>query len=117
MIFLSSAIPVGKADSRAVRDRIAQYQTTNFKSGHNNPKNGINSPLTAPGILVKDSDRMQSVLPNDADEEEDIFSTKKEDEGDTFSLADGVEDGLHVHEARLQPNVKGCGYPPDVECK
>ncbi|EFX86344.1 hypothetical protein DAPPUDRAFT_5229, partial [Daphnia pulex] len=33
-----------------------------------------------------------------------------------YALADEGGEGLHVHEARLQPNVKGCGYPPDVEC-
>ena len=37
------------------------------------------------------------------------------DEVDTYVLADQGGQ-LHVHEARLQPNVKGCGYPPYVEC-
>lgn len=131
-----SAVPVGKADSRAVRDRIAQHKSSstaigpvNYKTmhytevyktnnGHQHENNNINDRvLIASASTTSDdsSNRMQSVLPAD-DEDEILLSMNREEDGDTFTLADAGGDGLHVHEARLQPNVKGCGYPPDVEC-
>lgn len=115
-----SNVPVGLADSRSVRDRIAQHKTpsstppaplkqnVNYKSVHHAAGSRRDTPT--------DVDRIQSVLPDDTepadDEDEDL------DSGDdaAFALSDEGGDGLHVHEARLQPNVKGCGYPPDVEC-
>lgn len=61
---------------------------------------------------------MLTVVSNDdMSDEDNSLAKKEEDEGDTYALADGVEEGMHVHEARLQPNVKGCGYPPDLECR
>lgn len=95
-----SAVPVGQADSRSVRDRIAQHKAEADPSL--NLKN-LRSSTQRGALLDSSSSRLQSVLPDD------------DEEDNTFVLAD--QGGkLHVHEARLQPNVKGCGYPPDVEC-
>lgn len=125
-----SRVPVGKADSRAVRDRIAQDKaasssqanSVNLKTIHYSSANNIMSSSNVKhemltSVSVADNERMQSVLPTEeeADDETLLLTTTGED-GDTFSLVDEGGDGFHVHEARLHPNVKGCGYPPDVEC-
>lgn len=121
-----SPVPVGDADARSVRDRIVQHKSSMaysplseqrsvkssvYTKGQQqqqqsfpmSPSNGLFG-MGAPSSASSYDDRIQSVLP-----EED------EKEG-AYALADEGGEGLHVHEARLQPNVKGCGYPPDVEC-
>ncbi|KAK4002537.1 hypothetical protein OUZ56_004359 [Daphnia magna] len=118
-----SPVPVGDADARSVRDRIVQHKSSMAYSPLNEQisvKNSIYgnqkgqsypvSPNSGFGMAVSSvnsyDDRIQSVLPEEDDAEK---------EGE-YALADEGGEGLHVHEARLQPNVKGCGYPPDVEC-
>ena len=116
-----SSVPVGDADARSVRDQIVQHKSSMSYSPLNeqksvksslysnqkgqsfpmSPNNGFG--MAIPSVSSYD-DRIQSVLPEEDD-------TEKE-----YALADEGGEGLHVHEARLQPNVKGCGYPPDVEC-
>jgi hypothetical protein len=77
-----------------------QQQQQSFPMSPSNGLFGMGAPSSASSY----DDRIQSVLP-------------EEDEKDgAYALADEGGEGLHVHEARLQPNVKGCGYPPDVEC-
>lgn len=129
-----SRVPVGKADARSVRDQIIQhkssltysplkesknvksalYSSSQQKSGGQSFPIFSSSSSSSDGLGMSSAassndDRIQSVLP-----EEDETAENKEDE--TFALADEGGEGLHIHEARLQPNVKGCGYPPDVEC-
>ena len=53
----------------------------------------------------------QSVLP--AQEEQEAAEEQEEEEGPRTAP---LRPRLFQHVARLQPNVKGCGYPPDVEC-
>lgn len=119
-----SSVPVGKADARSVRDRIIQHKSSLTYSPLNEPKKVKNSlysnqnkgqsyPIFSDGMAmsgssssVSNDDRIQSVLPEEDEVEKD----------ETYALADQGGEGMHVHEARLQPNVKGCGYPPDVEC-
>lgn len=115
-----SRVPVGKADARSVRDRIIQHKSSltysplkeskNVKSSlYSNQKSGQSFPIFSDGLGMSSAandDRIQSVLPEEDETEKD----------ETFALADEGGEGMHVHEARLQPNVKGCGYPPDVEC-
>lgn len=122
-----SPVPVGDADARSVRDRIVQHKSSMaysplseqrsvkssvYTKGQQqqqqqsfpmSPSNGLFG-MGAPSSASSYDDRIQSVLPEE-DEKEGVYA-----------LADEGGEGLHVHEARLQPNVKGCGYPPDVEC-
>lgn len=118
-----SPVPVGQADSRSVRDRIAQdklssstslstLRPVNYK---NINLNSVKGPQSSNAFAAPSEDkeittmssinenRIQSVLPEDDDE------SGKEDESEKYTLADEGGNGLHVHEARLQPNVKGCG--------
>lgn len=97
-----SSVPVGVADSRSVRDRIAQHKTSpsssptpavNFKSVH---------MTSGRDETPADVDRVQSVLP--AEEDEDLLDSDADDAA--FALSDAGGDGLHVHEARLQPDRK-----------
>lgn len=118
-----SSVPVGKADARSVRDRIIQdkesskhstpavEQKNNIKSSiYNNNQKSQNFPVFSDDGFdmspQSNEDRLQSVLPEEDEVEKD----------EAYALADEGGEGLHVHEARLQPNVKGCGYPPEVEC-
>lgn len=126
-----SSVPVGKADAGSVRDDMIQYKSSSTVSPLNEPSKQVKNSLysnqktqqgypTFPDGLgmslasvsssssVNNEDRIQSVLP-----EEDDTSEKDET---YYVLADQGGDGLHEHRARLYPNVKGCGYPPDVEC-
>ena len=66
-----SRIPVGQADSRAVRDRIAQYQS----AGTDPPRNFKQMQhLSARDSTVDASSRLQSVLPHD--DEEDLEGSR-----------------------------------------
>jgi hypothetical protein len=118
-----SSVPVGDADARSVRDQIVQHKSSmsysplneqrSVKSSLYSNQKGQSFPMSpnngfgmAMSSVSSYDDRIQSVLPEEDD-------TEKEG---AYALADEGGEGLHVHEARLQPNVKGCGYPPDVEC-
>ena len=124
-----SPVPVGEADSRGVRNHQSSLRPVNLKNIHLNSGNGppSSSSSSSSNTLAVFSEkkeptttslinenRIQSVLPND---DEEMIKGVAEVNSNTHTLEEKVGDGLlHAHVARLQPNVKGCGYPPDVEC-
>ena len=91
-----SAIPASESLSTSSSASSAVPMDHDLKSLHYNSK--------LPG-QSQASDRLQSVLPG-PDETDPVLGRLLADEP--------VK--LYQHRARLQPNVKGCGYPPDVEC-